>query len=170
MPRFSTLNVNAGADQSGNLTFTGRGPPVPAVQGTVRRADAGRIHVLPGPPGRPGRHRSREPLLPRAQAGLFASFKHVNFSGGSASGNSLFTDRPVSPFDVSAEHDRQRCARSGVVDPGLPVQPRPLGRLRIEGLPERCGAEPPRDAASNVFTEYYLQHRSIRSVSAPRLV
>ena len=25
MPRFSTVNANAGADQSGNLTFTGRG-------------------------------------------------------------------------------------------------------------------------------------------------
>ena len=25
MPRFSIINANAGADQSGNLTFTGRG-------------------------------------------------------------------------------------------------------------------------------------------------
>ena len=81
MPRFSTINANAGADQSGNLTFTGRGrffmpfkeQFAVQMQGEYmyfRDRQEGQADI-----GLVNRFASR------AQAGLFASFKHVNFSG-----------------------------------------------------------------------------------------
>ena len=84
MPRFSIINANAGADQSGNLTFTGRGRLfmpfkeqfAVQLQGEYmyfRDRQEGQADI-----GLVNRFASR------AQAGLFASFKHVNFSGRSA--------------------------------------------------------------------------------------
>ena len=62
MPRFSIVGLNAGADQSGNLTIDRPRPLLHAIQGTVRRAVAGRIYVLPRPAGRAVRLRSCQPL------------------------------------------------------------------------------------------------------------
>ena len=93
MPRFSIINANAGADQSGNLTFTGRGrlflpfkeQLAVQMQGEYMyfrdrqegQADIGLVNRF----------------ATRMQAGLFASFKHVNFTGNDP-GRNIFTDRP----------------------------------------------------------------------------
>ncbi len=101
MPRFSIANLNAGADQNGELTFTGRGRLflpfkeqfAVQMQGEYMyfkdrqegQADIGLVNRFHN----------------RAQAGIFASFKNVNFSGRTP-GRSLFTDRPVSEINTGA--------------------------------------------------------------------
>jgi hypothetical protein len=98
LPRFSMINANAGATDSGELTFTGRGRLflpfkeqfAVQLQGEYmyfKDRQEGQFDV-----GLVNRFASR------AQAGLFASFKHVNFSGRHP-GRSLFTDNPVTQFD-----------------------------------------------------------------------
>ncbi|HUS07992.1 MAG TPA: OmpA family protein [Bryobacteraceae bacterium] len=86
MPRFSLLGVNAGLDQNRDLTFTGRGrffmpfkeQFAVQMQGEYMyfrdrqegQADFGLVNRF----------------LPRAQAGMFASFKHVSARGMQSGG------------------------------------------------------------------------------------
>lgn len=94
MPRFSILGLNAGADQSGNLTFTGRGRyfmPFKEQFGVqlqgeymyFRDRQEGQFDF-----GLVNR------FATRAQAGFFGSLKHVNFTGNNP-GRNIFTDRPA---------------------------------------------------------------------------
>jgi Outer membrane protein and related peptidoglycan-associated (lipo)proteins len=69
MPKFSIINANAGLDQNRDLTFTGRGRYFMPFKEQFA-SDAGRIYVLPRPPGRPGRYRFGE-SLPAACPGRY---------------------------------------------------------------------------------------------------
>jgi len=97
MPRFSILGLNAGADQSGNLTFTGRGRYFMPFKEQFAVQMSGEYMY----------YRDRQEgqvdfglvnrFATRAQASIFASFKNVNFSGRTP-GNNIFTDKPVTQF------------------------------------------------------------------------
>lgn len=154
MPRFSILGLNAGADQSGELTFTGRGrffmpfkeQLAIQLQGEYMyfrdrqegQFDAGLVNRF----------------ATRAQAGIFASFKNVNFSGR-IPGNNLFTDRPATQFSQGQlEGNGTLGQASAVVDYLFGG-----GRIGIFGTKAFLNdAILSRTALSrNVFNEYYLR-------------
>jgi hypothetical protein len=154
MPRFSTVNANAGADQSGNLTFTGRGRLfmpfkeqfAVQMQGEYMyfrdrqegQADIGLVNRF----------------LPRAQAGFFASFKHVNFSGRQV-GNSLFTDRPVTQFDVGQMTGNGVLGQASLTLDYLFSRGR-LGIFGSKGFLQDAVLNRLATQNRNVFTEYFL--------------
>jgi len=158
MPRFSILGLNAGADQSGNLTFTGRGrlflpfkeQLAIQMQGEymyLRDRQEGQVDV-----GLVNR------FATRAQAGLFASFKSVNFSGRSP-GNNLFTDRPV--VSVPTQFNQGDITGNGVLGQASFT----LDYLFARGKVGIFGSKGFLNDAvlnrisisQNVFTEYYLR-------------
>lgn len=154
MPRFSIINANAGSTDSGELTFTGRGRlfmPFKEqfalqIQGEYMyfkdrqegQADIGLVNRFTS----------------RAQAGLFASFKNVNFSGRSP-GRSLFTDRPVSQFDPGQIEGMGTLGQASLTLDYLFSRGR-LGVFGSKGFLNDAVLN--RVALSrNVFTEYYLR-------------
>jgi len=106
LPRFSILGLNAGADQDGNLTFTGRGRLfLPFKEQFAIQMGGEYLYFRDRQEGQ-GDIGLVNRFATRGQAGLFASFKNVNFSGRNG-GRNLFTDRPTqllptqfSPGDV----------------------------------------------------------------------
>jgi FtsZ-binding cell division protein ZapB len=85
-PRFSLLGVNAGTDDVGNLTFSGKGRFfAPFEEHFAFQADAEYLYF----------HTQREGQLDfglidrigNFQGGLFSSFKHVNLAGAGNGGN-----------------------------------------------------------------------------------
>lgn len=98
MPRFSLVNLNAGSDQSGNLTFTGRGRYfMPFKEQFAIQLQGEYMYLRDRQEGQADIGLVNR-FASRAQVGLFASFKNVNFSG-KAIGNSIFTERPPTQFD-----------------------------------------------------------------------
>ncbi|MEJ7606630.1 MAG: PKD domain-containing protein [Bryobacteraceae bacterium] len=97
MPRFSIVGLNAGLDQSRDLTFTGRGRFfMPFKEQFAVQAQGEYMYFRDRQEGQADIGLVNR-FLPRAQADLFASFKHVNFTGNTP-GRSIFTDRPISQF------------------------------------------------------------------------
>jgi len=154
MPRFSILGLNAGADQSGNLTFTGRGRfflpfkeqfavQIGGEYMYLRDRQEGQVDV-----GLVNR------FATRAQAGLFASFKNVNFSGHSP-GNNIFNDRPVTQFDPGQVQGNGTLGQAAFTLDYLFTR----GKFGIFGTKGFLNdAVLNRIAMSrNVFTEYYLR-------------
>jgi hypothetical protein len=162
MPRYSIINANAGADQSGNLTATGRGrlfmpfkeQLAIQVQGEYMyfrdrqegQADIGLVNRF----------------LPRAQAGMFASFKHVNFSGRDP-GRSLFSDRPVSQFDIGQMSGNGLLGQASLTLDYLFSRGR-LGIFGSKGFLQDAVLGRFDTVSRNVFTEYYL--RTVDQVGA----
>jgi hypothetical protein len=154
MPRYSIINANAGSDGSGNLTFTGRGrlfmpfkeQLAVQLQGEYmyfRDRQEGQADI-----GLVNRFASR------AQAGLFASFKHVNFSGRQP-GNSIFTDRPVTQFDVGAMTGNGLLGQASLTLDYLFSRGK-LGIFGSKGFLQDAALNRVATASRNVFTEYYL--------------
>jgi hypothetical protein len=94
MPRFSIVGINAGVDQNRDLTFTGRGRYfAPFKEQFAIQAQGEYMYFR-------GRREGQFDIglvnrfIPRAQAGVFASFKHVDISGmqnGGTLGQASFT-------------------------------------------------------------------------------
>ena len=166
MPRFSLINANAGADQSGNLTFTGRGrlfmpfkeQLAVQMQGEYMyfrdrqegQADIGLVNRF----------------LPRAQAGLFASFKHVNFSGRNP-GNNIFTDRPVTQFGTGEMTGNGLLGQASLTLDYLFSRGK-VGIFGSKGFLQDSTLGQFATRNANVFTEYYL--RTIDQVGASATV
>jgi hypothetical protein len=94
MPRFSIIGLNAGADQSGNLTFTGRGRYfMPFKEQFAVQLQGEYMYFKDRQEGQFDFGLVNR-FATRAQAGFFGSLKHVNFSGHSP-GTNIFTDRPA---------------------------------------------------------------------------
>jgi hypothetical protein len=94
MPRFSIVGLNAGADQSGNLTFTGRGRYfMPFKEQFAVQLQGEYMYFRDRQEGQFDFGLVNR-FAQRAQAGFFGSLKHVNFSGHSP-GTNIFTDRPA---------------------------------------------------------------------------
>jgi len=156
MPRYSLINANAGADQSGSLTFTGRGrlfmpfkeQLAVQLQGEYMyfrdrqegQADIGLVNRF----------------LPRAQAGLFASFKHVNFSGRQPGAN-IFTDRPViqSQFDVGQMAGNGLLGQASLTLDYLFSRGK-IGIFGSKGFLQDAMLSRVATQNRNVFTEHYL--------------
>jgi hypothetical protein len=163
MPRFSIMGLNAGADQSGNLTFTGRGRYFMPFKEQFAVQMGGEYMY----------HRDRQEgqidvglvnrFATRAQAGIFASFKHVNFSGN-VPGNSIFTDRPVTQFSQGQITGNGTLGQASAVVDYLFSR----GKIGIFGAKGFLNdAVLNRIALSrNVFTEYYLRTIDQAGVSA----
>ena len=154
MPRFSILGLNAGADQSGNLTFTGRGRYFMPFKEQFAVQMGGEYMYW----------RDRQEgqfdfglvnrFATRAQAGIFASFKHVNFSGESP-GRNIFTDRPVTQFDPGQIQGNGTLGQASAVIDYLFARGR-VGIFGSKGFMNDAVLN--RIAMSrNVFTEYYLR-------------
>lgn len=154
MPRFSILGLNAGVDQSGDLTFTGRGrffmpfreQFAVQMQGEYmywRDRQEGQFDF-----GLVNR------FATRAQAGIFASFKHVNFSGR-VPGRNIFTDRPVSQFDPGQLTGEGTLGQASATLDYLFSR----GRFGVFGAKGFLNNDVINRVAmsSNVFTEYYLR-------------
>jgi hypothetical protein len=156
MPRYSIINANAGSDQSGNLTFTGRGrlflpfkeQLAVQMQGEYMyfrdrqegQADIGLVNRF----------------LPRAQAGMFASFKHVNFSGRTP-GTNIFTDREViqTQFGVGQMHGSGLLGQASLTLDYLFSRGK-VGIFGSKGFMQDAVLNRAATQNSNVFTEYYL--------------
>lgn len=94
MPRFSLVGLNAGADQSGNLTFTGRGRFfMPFKEQFAVQMQGEYMYFRDRQEGQFDFGLVNR-FATRAQAGFFGSLKHVNFSGNNP-GRNIFTDRPA---------------------------------------------------------------------------
>jgi len=94
MPRFSLANANVGADANGELTFTGRGRLfVPFKEQFAIQMQGEYMYFKDRQEGQADIGLVNR-FSTRAQAGMFASFKNVNFSGRSP-GRNIFTDRPA---------------------------------------------------------------------------
>jgi len=159
MPRFSILGLNAGADQDGNLTFSGRGrfflpfkeQFAVQMQGEYMyyhdrqegQADIGIVNRFAN----------------RAQAGLFTSFKSVNFSGRGR-GRNIFTGNDTSN-PLPTQFSPGEIAGSGVLGQASLT----LDYLFTRGKFGVFGSKGfLNDAvlgrvsiAQNVFNEYYLR-------------
>ena len=144
-----------GADQSGDLTFTGRGRLfmpfkeqfAVQLQGEYmyfRDRQEGQADI-----GLVNRFASR------AQAGLFASFKHVNFTGRNP-GNNIFTDRPVTQFDVGEMTGNGLLGQASLTLDYLFSRGR-LGIFGSKGFLQDAALNRVATASRNVFTEYYLR-------------
>jgi outer membrane protein OmpA-like peptidoglycan-associated protein len=162
LPRYSTINANAGADQSGNLTFTGRGrlflpfkeQLAVQMQGEYmyfRDRQEGQFDI-----GLVNR------FLPRAQAGIFTSFKHVNFTGRSP-GRDIFNDRPVTQFEPGQVVGNGLLGQASLTLDYLFSRGR-IGVFGSKGFLQDATLNRQQTAARNVFTEYYL--RSIDQAGA----
>jgi hypothetical protein len=93
MPRFSIIGLNAGADQSGNITFTGRGRYfMPFKEQFAVQLQGEYMYFRDRQEGQFDFGLVNR-FATRAQAGFFGSLKHVNFSGHSP-GTNIFTDQP----------------------------------------------------------------------------
>jgi hypothetical protein len=153
MPRYSILTANAGADQSGDLTFTGKGRLflpfkeqfAVQMQGEYMyfrdrqegQADIGLVNRF----------------ATRAQAGIFASFKNVNFSGRTP-GNNIFTDRPVSQFTQGQVEGNGTIGQASMVVDYLFSRGR-VGVFGSKGFMNNAVLS--RSAlTANIFNEYYL--------------
>lgn len=80
MPRFSILNLNAGADNAGELTFTGRGRYfAPFKEQFAFQAQGEYMYFRDRQEGQMDIGLVNR-FMSRAQAGMFASFKHINFT------------------------------------------------------------------------------------------
>jgi len=154
MPRFSILGLNAGADQSGDLTFTGRGRFFMPFKEQFAVQIGGEYMYF--------RDRQEGQLdfglvnrfATRAQAGIFASFKNVNFSGETP-GRNIFTDRPVSQFDPGQIQGNGTLGQASAVIDYLFSRGR-VGVFGSKGFMQDAVLN--RIAMSrNIFTEYYMR-------------
>jgi len=161
MPRFSIVGLNAGADQSGNITFTGRGRYfMPFKEQFAVQLQGEYMYFRDRQEGQFDFGLVNR-FATRAQAGFFGSLKHVNFSGHSA-GTNIFTDRPSGIF----QGGNQQFSTDEIVGGGLVGQGSFVldylftrGRLGIFGSKGFL-----QDAvlnrvslANNVFRESYLR-------------
>lgn len=155
MPRYSIINANAGADGSGNLTFTGRGRYfmpfkeqfAVQLQGEYmyfRDRQEGQVDI-----GLVNRFASR------AQAGMFASFKHVNFTP--RENISFFrNDQPVTQFDVGQMSGNGLLGQASFTLDYLFGGGR-FGIFGSKGFLQDAALNRVATANRNVFTEYYLR-------------
>ena len=154
MPRFSILGMNAGLDQSGELTATGRARLfMPFKEQFAVQMQGEYMYYKDRQEGQFDIGLVNR-FATRAQAGIFGSFKHVNFSGRNP-GRNIFNDRPVYQFDIGQMDGGGTLGQaSGVIDYLFS-----RGRVGIFGSKGFMNeAVLSRLALSrNVFNEYYLR-------------
>lgn len=154
MPRYSLINANIGADGNGGLTFTGRGRYfmpfkeqfAVQLQGEYMyfrdrqegQADIGLVNRV----------------STRVQAGLFASFKQVNFSGRAPT-PSLLGDRPVTQFDTGQMAGNGLLGQASFVLDYL-FHGGKFGIYGSKGFLQDAVLNRIATANRNVYTEYYL--------------
>jgi len=156
MPRFSLINANAGADQSGNLTFTGRGRLfMPFKEQFALQMQGEYMYLRDRQEGQADVGLVNR-FMPRAQAGLFASFKHVNFTGREP-GNNIFTDRPVTQtqFDTGEMTGNGLLGQASLTLDYLFSRGK-FGIFGSKGFLQDATLNRIGTQSRNVFTEYYL--------------
>ncbi len=154
MPRFSTVNANAGSDQSGNLTFTGRGRLfLPFKEQFAVQMQGEYMYLRDRQEGQADIGLVNR-FTTRFQAGLFASFKNVNFSGHQV-GNNIFTDKPVTQFDVGQMTGNGTLGQASLVLDYIFKGGR-LGIYGSKGFMQDAVLSRLATQNRNVFTEYYL--------------
>lgn len=154
MPRFSIVGVNAGADQNGELTFTGRGRLfLPFKEQFAVQMGGEYMYFKDRQEGQADIGLVNR-FHTRAQAGLFASFKNVNFSGRTP-GRSLFTDRPVSDINTGALRGNGTLGQASFMLDYLFTR----GKVGIFGSKAfmNDAVIASNQLFRNVFTEYYLK-------------
>jgi hypothetical protein len=87
MPRFSIVGINAGVNQDGNLTFTGRGRYFAPFKEQFAVQAQGEYMYFKERKEAQFDIGLVNRFMSRAQAGVFASFKHVNIRGMENGGN-----------------------------------------------------------------------------------
>ena len=102
----------------------------------------------------------------RAQAGLFASFKHVNFTGRNP-GNNIFTDSPVTQFDVGEMTGNGLLGQASLTLDYLFSRGK-RRHFRIQGLPAGCCTQPGCYGKPQRIHRILPAARSIRLVLAQR--
>ncbi len=167
LPRYNTLNVNAGADSNGQLTFTGRGRYfAPFRERFAVQAQGEYMYFRDRQEGQFDLGLVNR-FATRVQAGLFTSFKHVHFSGRDP-GTNIFTDRPATQFDPGD------MVGSGLLGQAALSIDYIFGRGRVgvfgtkgflnEAVLNRVSL----GMSQNVFQEYYL--RTVDQVGVSTLV
>ncbi|HYP06960.1 MAG TPA: OmpA family protein [Bryobacteraceae bacterium] len=155
MPRFSLINVNAGADQSGNLTATGRGRLfLPFKEQLAIQLQGEYMYFRDRQEGQADIGLVNR-FMPRAQAGLFASFKHVNFSGRDP-GRNIFTDRPVTQFDTGQMTGNGLLGQASLTLDYLFTRGK-VGVFGSKGFLQDAVLGRFATQNRNVFTEYFLR-------------
>jgi hypothetical protein len=161
MPRFSIIGLNAGADQSGNITFTGRGRYfMPFKEQFAVQLQGEYMYFRDRQEGQFDFGLVNR-FAARAQAGFFGSLKHVNFSGHSA-GTNIFTDRPSSIIQAgNQQFSTDEIVGGGLIGQGSIVLDYLFTRGRVGVFGSKGFLQ---DAvlnrvalANNVFRESYLR-------------
>jgi len=166
MPRYSIINANAGSDQSGNLTFTGRGRLfMPFKEQLAIQFQGEYMYFRDRQEGQADIGLVNR-FLPRAQAGMFASFKHVNFSGRNP-GNNIFTDRPVTQFDTGQMTGNGLLGQASLTLDYLFSRGK-VGIFGTKGFLQDAVLDRIATQNRNVFTEYFL--RTVDQVGASTTV
>jgi hypothetical protein len=122
MPRYSTINLNAGADSNGDLTFTGRGRLfMPFREQFALQLQGEYLYFRDRQEGEFDFGLVNR-FATRAQAGVFGSFKHVTFSDRAR--NSIFEDVRVPGLILPGS----TTPTPYQIDPGMPVGSGLLGQ------------------------------------------
>jgi hypothetical protein len=165
LPRYNTLNANIGGDSNGNVTFTGRGRYFHPFRERFAFQAQGEYMYF--------RDRQEGEIdfgfvnrfSTRVQAGLFSSFKNVNFSGEDP-GRNIFSDRPATQFDPGQMRGNGTLGQASMTIDYLFKRGR-IGVFGAKGFLNEAVLN--RVALSrNVFNEYYL--RTVDQVGASALV
>lgn len=153
MPRFSIMGLNAGADQSGNITFTGRGRYfMPFKEQFALQLQGEYMYFRDRQEGQVDFGLVNR-FATRAQASIFGSIKNVNFSGRTP-GNNIFTDRPASQFTTGQVEGNGTIGQASAVIDYLFSR----GRLGVFGTKGFLNNAVLGQTAitRNLFNEYYL--------------
>ena len=153
MPRYSILGANIGADQSGELTFSGKGRLfMPFKEQFAIQLQGEYMYYRDRQEGQADIGLVNR-FATRAQAGIFASLKNVNFSGRTP-GNNIFTDRPATQFTQGQVEGNGTIGQASMIVDYLFSR----GRFGIYGSKGFLNnAVLGRTALTrNIFNEYYL--------------
>lgn len=154
LPRYNILNANIGGDSNGNVTFTGRGRYFHPFRERFAFQAQGEYMYF--------RDRQEGELdfgfvnrfSKRVQAGLFSSFKNVNFTGDDP-GRNIFNDRPATQFDPGQIRGNGTLGQASMTIDYLFSRGR-IGVFGAKGFLNEAVLN--RVALSrNVFNEYYVR-------------
>jgi hypothetical protein len=154
IPRYNILNANVGSDSNGNLTVTGRGRYfVPFRERFAIQAQGEYMYFRDRQEGQFDIGLVNR-FSTRVQAGLFSSFKHVNFSGEDP-GTNIFTDRPATQFDPGELRGNGTLGQASITLDYIFSR----GRVGIFGAKGFMNEAVINSVAlsRNIFNEYYLR-------------
>ena len=127
-PKFQLLSANVGADGNGGVTFTGKGRYFDTIGTRFGFEAQGEYYYVRGQAEGQADFGLVDRLGKRVQAGLFASFKHVNLSGNQTGGtlgegalavDYIFSRGRVGIFGTKGFLDNALINRVNAVDNGV---------------------------------------------------